>query len=141
MTASVSPADSELLTAMSAALGEMVDANRQDKIILAGTANLAKSQELRSSISPLLEVIEEQVVLLKLIQEMQAEQHGVALRIGSENPLDEFSASSLVVSSYEKQGAEVAKLGVLGPTRMDYSNNIAAVRAVARYLTDALGGI
>lgn len=141
MNASVSPADSELLTAMSAALGEMVDANRQDKIILAGTANLAKSRELRSSISPLLEVIEEQVVLLKLIQEMQAEQHGVALRIGSENPLDEFSASSLVVSSYEKQGAEVAKLGVLGPTRMDYSNNIAAVRAVARYLTDALGGI
>mgnify|MGYP006276058401 CR=1 FL=1 len=141
LATSTAPLDGELLTALKAALGEMVDANRQDKIILAGTANLAKSQELRSSISPLLEAIEEQVVLLKLIQEMQAEQHGVALRIGSENPLDEFSASSLVVSSYEKQGAEVAKVGVLGPTRMNYSNNIAAVRAVARYLTEALGGI
>jgi heat-inducible transcriptional repressor len=28
---------------------------------------------------------------------------------------------------------------VLGPTRMDYSNNMAAVRAVARYLTRLLG--
>jgi heat-inducible transcriptional repressor len=45
-----------------------------------------------------------------------------------------------VLSGYEKEGAEVAKLGVLGPTRMNYSNNIAAVRAVSRYLTQALGG-
>ena len=32
-----------------------------------------------------------------------------------------------------------AKLGVLGPTRMDYSNNMAAVRAVARYVSRLLG--
>jgi heat-inducible transcriptional repressor len=29
---------------------------------------------------------------------------------------------------------------VLGPTRMDYSGNIASVRAVARYLTKLLEG-
>ena len=133
--------DLVLFTAVEAALLDLVDANRQDKIILAGTANLAKTEDLRGNISPLLEAIEEQVVLLKLIQELQAEQHGVALRIGSENPLDQFASSSIVVGSYEKQGAEVAKVGVLGPTRMNYSNNIAAVRAVARYLTQTLGGI
>jgi heat-inducible transcriptional repressor len=44
-----------------------------------------------------------------------------------------------MVAGYENQGAEVAKLGVLGPTRMDYSGNIAAIRAVARYLTKILG--
>ena len=137
----LSQGDLALFAAVEAALLDLVDANRQDKIILAGTANLAKSEDLRGNISPLLEAIEEQVVLLKLVQEMQAEQHGVALRIGSENPLDQFSASSIVVGSYAKEGSDVAKVGVLGPTRMDYSNNIAAVRAVARYLTDALGGI
>ena len=121
---------------------EQVDANRQDKIILAGTANLAKNEDdFKGSISPMLEAIEEQVVLLRLIQEMQAEENGVALRIGSENLLSEFSSSSVVVSGYEKEGAEVAKLGVLGPTRMNYSANISAVRAVARYLTQMLGGL
>ena len=30
------------------------------------------------------------------------------------------------------------RVGVLGPTRMDYSNNMAAVRATARYLTRLL---
>lgn len=121
---------------------EQVDANRQDKIILAGTANLAKNEDdFKGSISPMLEAIEEQVVLLRLIQEMQAEENGVALRIGSENLLSEFSSSSVVVSGYEKEGSEVAKLGVLGPTRMNYSANISAVRAVARYLTQTLGGL
>ena len=121
---------------------EQVDANRQDKIILAGTANLAKNEDdFKGSISPMLEAIEEQVVLLRLIQEMQAEDNGVALRIGSENLLSEFSSSTVVVSGYEKEGSEVAKLGVLGPTRMNYSANISAVRAVARYLTQTLGGL
>jgi heat-inducible transcriptional repressor len=121
---------------------EQIDANRHDKIILAGTANLAKNEEdFKGSISPMLEAIEEQVVLLKLIQEMQAEENGVALRIGSENKLSEFASSSVVVTGYEKEGSEVAKLGVLGPTRMNYSANISAVRAVARYLTQTLGGL
>jgi heat-inducible transcriptional repressor len=120
---------------------EQVDANRQDKIILAGTANLARREDdFKGSISPMLEAIEEQVVLLKLIQEVQAEKHGVSLSIGVENEIEQFSSSSVVIAGYEKEGAEVAKLGVLGPTRMDYANNIAAVRAVSRYLTQALGG-
>jgi heat-inducible transcriptional repressor len=119
---------------------EQVDANRQEKIILAGTANLARREEdFPGSISPVLEAIEEQVVLLKLITEMQSEQHGVSLRIGRENAYEGLANASVVVSGYENQGSEIAKLGVIGPTRMDYSSNISAVRAVARYLTKALG--
>ena len=119
---------------------DQVDANRQEKIILAGTANLARREEdFPGSISPVLEAIEEQVVLLKLITEMQAEQHGVSLRIGRENGYEGLANASVVVSGYENQGSEIAKLGVIGPTRMDYSSNISAVRAVARYLTKALG--
>lgn len=119
---------------------DQVDANRQEKIILAGTANLAKREEdFPGSISPVLEAIEEQVVLLKLISEMQAEQHGVSLRIGKENSFEGLSNASIVVSGYENQGSEIAKLGVIGPTRMDYSSNISAVLAVARYLTKTLG--
>jgi heat-inducible transcriptional repressor len=123
-----------------ASLIEQVDANRQEKIILAGAANLARrEQDFPGSISPVLEAIEEQVVLLKLISEMQAEQHGVSVRIGRENSFEGLTGASVVVSGYENQGSEIAKLGVIGPTRMDYSSNIASVRAVARYLTKALG--
>jgi heat-inducible transcriptional repressor len=71
---------------------------------------------------------------------MQADAHGVSLRIGRENTVDALLSTSVVVSGYENQGSEIAKVGVIGPTRMDYSSNIAAVLAVARYLTKSLGG-
>lgn len=120
---------------------ELVDANSQEKILLAGTSNLARREDdFPGSISPVLEAIEEQVVLLRLLTEMQADQHGVSLRIGKENKVDALSGTSVLVSGYENQGNEIAKVGLIGPTRMDYSSNIAAVRAVARYLTKALGG-
>jgi heat-inducible transcriptional repressor len=45
-----------------------------------------------------------------------------------------------VVSGYQSEGNDSARLGVLGPTRMDYSTNIASVRAVARYLSKLLEG-
>ncbi|MEY4993058.1 MAG: hypothetical protein RIS82_180 [Actinomycetota bacterium] len=137
---SFSPALKAQVSLIVANLIEQVDANRQEKIILAGASNLVRSeQDFPGSISPVLEAIEEQVILLKLISEMQAEQHGVSLRIGRENTFEGLTNASVVVSGYENQGSEIAKLGVIGPTRMDYSTNIASVRAVARYLTKALG--
>lgn len=118
----------------------LVDANRQDKIILAGTANLARSEnDFGGTISPVLEAIEQQVVLLKLIAELQAEKNGVSVLIGRETQFDSLAGASVVVAGYENQGSEVAKLGIIGPTRMDYSSNMAAVLAVASYLTKTLG--
>jgi heat-inducible transcriptional repressor len=117
-----------------------VDANRQEKIIMAGAANLVRrEQDFAGNIGSVLEAIEEQVILLRLMGEMQAEQHGVGVRIGRENMVEPLSNTTIMVSGYETQGQEIAKLGVLGPTRMDYSSNIAAVRAVASYLSKTLG--
>ncbi|CAB4955841.1 unannotated protein [freshwater metagenome] len=78
-------------------------------------------------------------MLLKLFSELEADANGIALSIGRENPFEGLTETSVVVGSYENQGSEIAKVGVIGPTRMDYSANIAAVRAIARYLTKALG--
>lgn len=120
-------------------LHSLVDANRQEKLVISGAANLAKQDEdFSGELSKVLEAIEEQVVLLKLLDELHADQHGVGLRIGSELGVEGLSRASIVVTGYESRGTEVAKLGVLGPTRMDYSANIASVRAVARYLTRIL---
>lgn len=121
------------------ALQTLVDENRQEKLVVSGSANLVKQGgDFSGDLSSVLEAIEEQVVLLKLLNELQADQHGVALRIGTEIGVDGLSHASLVVTGYENRGREVAKLGVMGPTRMDYSGNIASVRAVARYLSRIL---
>lgn len=118
---------------------QLVDANRTDKLIVAGAANLARREsELGPDFSGLLDAVEQQVVLLRLMNELRSEQDGVAVSIGAENAVDGFANTTVVVSGYQGEGAETARLGVLGPTRMDYSTNMAAVRAVARYLSKLL---
>ncbi|MEY4391134.1 MAG: hypothetical protein RLZZ400_877 [Actinomycetota bacterium] len=132
-------ADRAKVAALLTGLRETVDANRTEKLLVSGAANLARREnDFTGSITPLLDALEEQVVLLRLIGEMQVEQHGVSLRIGRENQQEAFGETSVVVTGYETGGAEVARLGVIGPTRMDYSNNMAAVLAVAKYLTRSL---
>ena len=129
-----------LVAMIAASLVEQVLANRQDRLLLAGTANLARTEDdFGGSIYPVLEAIEEQVTLLKLFAEMQVELGGVTARIGQENAGFGLGETSVVSSGYSSSGGAVARLGVLGPTRMDYSNNMAAVRAVARYLSRTLG--
>lgn len=129
-----------LVGAVVASLLDQVDANRQDKLLLAGTANLARSEgDFGGNITPLLDAIEEQVVLLRLISEMEADQNGVSLLIGSENSIAGLNQASVLVSGYGNAGEPMAKVGLLGPTRMDYSTNISAVRAIARYLSKSIG--
>ncbi|TFC93459.1 heat-inducible transcriptional repressor HrcA [Cryobacterium sinapicolor] len=121
-------------------LRDQVGANRQDRLVMAGAANLVRTEEdFTGSIYPVLEAIEEQVVLLRLFGEMATDQHGVSVSIGRENAPFGLAETSVLTSGYSSQGGNLARLGVLGPTRMDYSNNMAAVRAVARYLSRLLG--
>jgi heat-inducible transcriptional repressor len=62
----------------------------------------------------------------------------VGVRIGRETAYEGLSETAVVASGYGSQGEVVARLGVLGPTRMDYPTTIAAVRAVARYVSRIL---
>lgn len=125
---------------VAAALVATVDDRRQDRLLLAGTANLARTErDFPGSILPVLEAIEEQVVLLRLFREMELDDRGVSISIGRENPLVGLAETSILAGGYRSSAGEVARIGVLGPTRMDYSQNIAAVRAVARYLSKLLG--
>ncbi|MBW4032092.1 MAG: heat-inducible transcriptional repressor HrcA [Acidobacteria bacterium] len=138
------PAHSAVAVAVAACLGEQVAANRQDRLVMSGAANLARTEsDFSGSIYPVLEAIEEQVTLIKLFSEMEIDGGGVSVSIGRENqgfgPGGQLSETSVLASGYSASGGSVARLGVLGPTRMDYSNNMAAVRAVARYLTRLLG--
>lgn len=121
------------------ALGTLGDNSVVDRIVMAGTANLARSTgDFPLTITPVLEALEEQVVLLRLFSEMEMDARGIAVRIGSENAYGGLVETSVVATGYGP--GQSAKMGILGPTRMDYPSSMAAVRAVARYLSRILAG-
>ncbi|MFP3712756.1 heat-inducible transcriptional repressor HrcA [Puerhibacterium sp. TATVAM-FAB25] len=129
-----------LATAVAETVVETLGEENEERIVLAGTANLARaSMRFEQGLSPVLEALEEQVVLLGLLTEMAVD--GVAVRIGHENRLEGLAQASVVTSGYgsgDEGGDPVAILGSIGPTRMDYPGTIASVRAVARYLSRVL---
>lgn len=129
-----------VVAALAASLSEQITANRNDKLLIAGAANLVRTeQDFSGSILPVLEAVEEHVVLLRLFSEMQADHEGISVSIGRENASFGLAETSVLASDYTSAGGADARLGVIGPMRMDYSTNIAAVRAVARYLSRTLG--
>ena len=104
------------------------DSSGREMMAISGTANLARSgEDLGPALSPILEALEEQVVLLRLLSDAHPTVH---VTIGSEQQDMNLQTTSLVSVGY---GSD-ASLGILGPTRMDYAGSIAAVSAVARYV-------
>lgn len=130
------PADVELALHVLHAVSQQLQANRSDRIAVAGAANLTRPGEFAGSLPTVLEAIEEQVTLLRLFGELVQDEREIASSIGRENEAYGLSDASIIATNYEQPGA--SRLGVLGPLRMDYAGNIQAVRAVARYLNRLL---
>jgi heat-inducible transcriptional repressor len=136
----VPPGSRAVLQRVTDVIGAQVDDRRQDRLVMAGAANLARTEkDFPGSILPVLEAIEEQVVLLRLFSEMELDSRGVSVSIGRENGSLGLGEASILAGGYRSPAGALGHIGVLGPTRMDYSGNIAAVRAVARYLSKLLG--
>ena len=119
--------------AIVACLLETLIERPEEKIVVSGTSNIAKlGQEQIRTLAPLLEALEENVVLLKLLGEVDSED--LTVRIGHENSLTQLVGAAVVSANYGNQSHAVARLGVVGSTHMNYENNIAAVAAVASYV-------
>ena len=111
---------------------EMAMEQPEQKVVLAGTANLARFQEdFSTKMHPVLEALEEQVVLLRLLGDAN---ETVKVRIGSEQSEANLRSTSLVTVGYGSDSSPLGALGIIGPTRMDYAGSMAAVSAVARYV-------
>jgi heat-inducible transcriptional repressor len=134
-----SPDARNTMATIASVLLETLVERHDERIALAGRANLTRGGllDFQGSLRPILEALEEEVVLLKLLGEIDADT--LRIRIGDENEIDNLRSTSVVSTGYGPGATIVGGLGVLGPTRMDYPGTIATVRAVARYVGDLLG--
>ncbi|HWL98369.1 MAG TPA: heat-inducible transcriptional repressor HrcA [Nocardioidaceae bacterium] len=116
----------------------MSDERSDERVLIGGTANLTRfGDDFERSVKPMLEALEEHVVLLKLLGEATSPST-LTVRIGHEQPYQELASTSVVATGYGPGDDVLATLGIVGPTRMDYPGSMAAVRAVARYVSRIL---
>jgi len=111
----------------------------EERLLMGGTANLTRNTaDFGGSLRSILEALEEQVVVLRLLAAQQ-DAGRVTVRIGHETEAEQMAGTSVVTTTYGSSGTVFGGMGVLGPTRMDYPGTIANVAAVAMYIGEVLG--
>jgi heat-inducible transcriptional repressor len=133
------PHERQVLADLVAALLETLVEHPEERLVLSGTSNITGGFADWPSLRGVLEALDEQVTLLKLLAVLE---HPAAMRvsIGEENDDANLSASSLVAGGYGSGQVLMGGLAVVGPTRMDYPGTMAAVRAVAQYVGEIVAG-
>ncbi|BBY15225.1 heat-inducible transcriptional repressor HrcA [Mycolicibacterium litorale] len=120
-------------------LVETLVEHTEERLLLGGTANLTRATaDFGGSLRSVLEALEEQVVVLRLLAAQQ-EAGKVTVRIGHETEAEQMAGTSVVTTAYGSSGKVYGGMGVVGPTRMDYPGTIANVAAVALYIGEVLG--
>jgi heat-inducible transcriptional repressor len=122
----------ELLSAVLNDTGE-----DKNKVYLGGTLNMLNQPEFRDveKVKSLFQIFEEGEQIKKLLHPAA---DGLTVTIGGENTMKELQDCSLITATYRIDGEALGTIGLIGPTRMDYSKAMAMVDFMTRTLTELL---
>jgi heat-inducible transcriptional repressor len=117
----------------------LLEEEREESLYLEGAANMLSWQEFASpaKLRRLMVAIEEKSRLLHLL-DRSIRSDGIQVFIGEEMPIPEMKEMSLIAAPYGPPGHVLGVLGVIGPTRMEYSRVIPIVEYMAISLSDYL---
>lgn len=107
------------------------------EVFVSGLTELLALPEISSKVKHLAKAIEEKHLILSMIEDI-GNSGDINVFIGSENPREEMKGLSLVCASYCQGGMRCGNLGIIGPTRMDYSRIIPMIKIAAMTISEAL---
>ncbi len=113
------------------------DAASVEEVFSDGLLNVMEAPEFAQSdkLRQVFTALENRAYLGELVGSV-AGSGTVHILIGAENPRAEMHDVSLVLASYGRPGQAIGVVGVLGPTRMSYSQAIGTVRFVSGLMNE-----
>lgn len=111
----------------------------EDRVHLSGTLNILNQPEFRNidKVKTLLSLLDQSDVLLDLLKSAPQD-GGISIRIGGENKISGIQDCSMVTATYHIDGKVMGSIGLLGPTRMDYSKVVSIMEFMSVQLSDVL---
>jgi heat-inducible transcriptional repressor len=134
VAAAPDPAVEVGLAAVGAAIA--VGGDDADQVFVNGASRMAASFEAVETVRSVLTILEQQLVVVSLLRDVV--DRGLNVAIGSETGMQPLADCALVVAPYTVDGEQVGTVGVLGPTRMNYPQALAAVAVVGQRLGNRL---
>ncbi|TMD38545.1 MAG: heat-inducible transcription repressor HrcA [Chloroflexi bacterium] len=130
--------EKELLGRVIAVL-DLYEKGSESLVVHDGVRNLLRHPEFAESsrLTQVLEVLEETRYLTVLLRQLIGESD-LQIVIGSENLSSQLQGCTVVLTTYGPSDRLKGVLGVIGPTRMAYSQTVARLQAVARGASDRM---
>jgi heat-inducible transcriptional repressor len=116
------------------------DETIEDDVYIDGRINLLDNPEFSNveHMKAIFKTFEDKGILVKLLDKTLTAS-GVKIFIGSENELTELAGCTIIASRYSRDSRPLGTLGVIGPTRLNYSQVIPVVDYTAKLLSHILG--
>ncbi len=111
----------------------------QSDVMLDGKLNLLEHHEFTdvARMKEIFKAFEEKGSILKIL-DGALEGESLRVIIGSESCCEDMRHCSLVTAKYGREGRKLGQVGVIGPTRMDYSRIIPLVNYIADAMSQSL---
>ncbi len=100
-----------------------------EQVYVGGAASMAQAFDAVDVVRRVLHTLEQQYVVVTLVRDVL--DRGLSVAIGGEHGVEPLAACSVVVASVKADGETLGTVGVLGPTRMNYPQALAAVEVVS----------
>jgi heat-inducible transcriptional repressor len=103
-----------------------------EHVFVGGASRMASAFDAVETVRQVLGILEQQYVVVTVLRDVL--DRGLQVAIGTETGLEMLAECSLVVAPYMVEGEQAGTIGVLGPTRMNYPQALAAVAVVSKRL-------
>ncbi|MGM0651566.1 MAG: heat-inducible transcriptional repressor HrcA [Bacillota bacterium] len=122
-------------------LEESLKEEKQIRVFLGGTTNILNQPEFKDvdKIRRMLNLFEQEPLLFKILEDTSSESEDeIVVKIGNENEHEDIKECTLITGTYKIHDKTLGTVGVLGPTRMDYSRVISVMRRLVDHLNHSL---
>ena len=100
-----------------------------EPVFVGGAASMAQAFDAVDVVRRVLHTLEQQYVVVSMLRDVI--DRGLSIAIGGEHGIEPLAACSVVVAPVNVDGETLGTVGVLGPTRMNYPQALAAVEVVS----------
>lgn len=128
----------DALVARALQLASMAVPAEAPEVLVDGQSNLLAGKADLERAKLLLRTLEEKDLLVRLLDRTLAAP-GICVFIGAEANLADLTDVSVVAASYGPEGRPLGTIGVIGPSRMNYSRVIPLVDFTAEMIGETLG--
>ncbi len=131
------PATDDVCRLAAEALTEAGKLSDHEAVFVGGPSRLASAFDAIETVRGVLSILEQQLVVVSLLRDVL--ERGLSVAIGSEHGYEPLASCAVVVAPVEVNGRQSGAVGILGPTRMNYPEAMAAAEVVGRQLSERIG--